>query len=69
MFRIYAPEKVPYGIERYTNEAKRLYGVMDRQLAHRPYIAGKTYSIADIAIFLGYAVGSTKALIGRITLA
>ena len=50
-FRIYAPEKVPYGIERYTNEARRLYGVMDRQLAHHPYIAGKTYSIADIAIF------------------
>ncbi len=50
-FRIYAPEKVPYGIERYTNEALRLYGVMDRQLAHHPYIAGKTYSIADIAIF------------------
>jgi GST-like protein len=50
-FRIYAPEKVPYGIERYTNEARRLYGVMDRQLAHHPFIAGKTYSIAVIAIF------------------
>jgi GST-like protein len=50
-FRIYAPEKVPYGIDRYTNEARRLYGVMDRQLAHHPFIAGKTYSIADIAIF------------------
>ncbi|MDP5116845.1 MAG: glutathione S-transferase C-terminal domain-containing protein [Burkholderiaceae bacterium] len=50
-FRIYAPEKVSYAIERYTNEARRLYGVMDRQLAHHPFIAGKTYSIADIAIF------------------
>jgi GSH-dependent disulfide-bond oxidoreductase len=50
-FRIYAPEKVPYAIERYTNEARRLYGVMDRQLAHHRYIAGKSYSIADIAIF------------------
>jgi len=50
-FRIYAPEKVPYGVERYTNESRRLYGVMDRQLAHHPFIAGKTYSIADIAIF------------------
>jgi GST-like protein len=50
-FRIYAPEKVPYAIERYTNEARRLYGVMDRQLAHHPFIAGKTYSIADIAVF------------------
>ena len=50
-FRIYAPEKVPYSIERYTNEARRLYGVMDKQLALHAYIAGKTYSIADIAIY------------------
>lgn len=50
-FRIYAPEKVEYAINRYTKEANRLYGVMDRQLAKNKYIAGKTYSIADIAIF------------------
>ena len=50
-FRIYAPEKIDYAVNRYTNEAKRLYGVMDRQLAHHPYIAGADYSIADIAIF------------------
>lgn len=50
-FRVYAPEKIEYAINRYTNEAKRLYGVMDRQLAHHRYIAGNTYSIADIAIF------------------
>jgi len=50
-FRLYAPEKIEYGIQRYTNEAKRLYGVMDRQLAKHHFIAGKTYSIADIAIF------------------
>ena len=50
-FRIYAPEKIPYAIERYTNEAKRLYGVMNRQLARSTYIAGPEYSIADIAIF------------------
>ncbi len=50
-FRIYAPEKVPYAIERYTNEAKRLYGVMNRQLQSQRYIAGSTYSIADIAIY------------------
>jgi GST-like protein len=50
-FRIYAPEKIPYAIERYTNEAKRLYGVMDRQLARHKYIAGNEYSIADMAIF------------------
>jgi len=50
-FRIYAPEKLPYAIERYTNEARRLYGVMNRQLARSTYIAGPEYSIADIAIF------------------
>ena len=50
-FRIYAPEKIDYAIERYTNEAKRLYGVMDRRLAKSKYIAGSEYSIADIAIF------------------
>jgi GST-like protein len=48
-FRVFAPEKVPYGIERYSSEAKRLYGVMDRQLAQTAHLAGKTYSIADIA--------------------
>ncbi len=50
-FRIYAPEKITYAINRYTNEAKRLYGVMDRQLATQRYIAGNEYTIADIAIF------------------
>ena len=50
-FRIYAPEKIAYAIERYSNEAKRLYGVMNRQLAKSTYIAGPEYSIADIAIF------------------
>ena len=50
-FRIYAPEKIEYAVNRYTNEAKRLYGVMDKRLGKHKYIAGKTYSIADIAIF------------------
>ncbi|MBI2744139.1 MAG: glutathione S-transferase N-terminal domain-containing protein [Burkholderiales bacterium] len=50
-FRIYAPEKIEYAVNRYTNEAKRLYGVMDRQLATHRYIAGDEYTIADIAIF------------------
>ena len=50
-FRIYAPDKLDYAIARYTNEAKRLYGVMDKRLAGRRYIAGDSYSIADIAIF------------------
>ncbi len=50
-FRIYAPEKIPYAIERYSNEAKRLYGVMNRQLARHTYLAGPEYTIADIATF------------------
>ena len=50
-FRIYAPEKIDYAVNRYTNEAKRLYGVMDRQLAKHAYIAGDHYTIADIACF------------------
>jgi GSH-dependent disulfide-bond oxidoreductase len=50
-FRIYAPEKIEYAINRYTNEAKRLYGVLNKQLSKTAYVAGKQYSIADIAIF------------------
>ncbi|MBJ6131994.1 glutathione S-transferase N-terminal domain-containing protein [Ochrobactrum sp. Q0168] len=47
-FRLYAPEKVQYGIDRYTNEVNRLYGVLNRQLEGKDYIAGE-YSIADMA--------------------
>lgn len=50
-FRIYAPEKIEYAINRYTNEAKRLYGVLDKRLAHAKYLAGDEYTIADIAVF------------------
>jgi GSH-dependent disulfide-bond oxidoreductase len=50
-FRIYAPEKVEYAINRYTNEAKRLYGVIDKQLSTSAYLAGDNYTIADIATF------------------
>lgn len=50
-FRLYAPEKIGYAIDRYTNEARRLYGVMDRQLQEHKFIAGNQYSIADMAIF------------------
>jgi GST-like protein len=48
-FRIYAPEKIEYAINRYTNEAKRLYGVLDKRLKDREWVAGE-YSIADMAI-------------------
>lgn len=50
-FRMYAPEKIEYAINRYTNEAKRLYGVIDRRLAESQYLAGNSYTIADIATF------------------
>ena len=51
-FRFFATEKVPYGIERYTAEAKRLYGVMNGQIERTgAFIAGGDYSIADIAIY------------------
>ncbi|MFC3111071.1 glutathione binding-like protein [Undibacterium arcticum] len=50
-FRKYAPVKVDYAIERYSNEAKRLYDVIDRQLAKTAYLAGDDYTIADIASF------------------
>jgi GST-like protein len=50
-FRIYAPRKIDYAIQRYTNEARRLYGVMDRRLKDRKFIAGNQYTIADVAIF------------------
>jgi len=49
-FNHYAPEKIEYAMNRYSQEANRLYGVLDRQLAKNPYVAGNEYSIADIAI-------------------
>lgn len=48
-YRDAAPERVPYAIQRFTDEAGRLYGVMDRRLGEAPYLAGAEYSIADIA--------------------
>jgi len=50
-FRAYAPEKVEYAITRFSSEARRLYGVMDKQLATNDYIAGKEYTIADMAVW------------------
>ncbi|TAK48977.1 MAG: thiol:disulfide oxidoreductase [Xanthobacteraceae bacterium] len=49
-FAIYAPEPLPYAIDRYVRETNRLYGVLNKQLAHRDYIAG-AYSIADMACY------------------
>jgi GSH-dependent disulfide-bond oxidoreductase len=50
-FRQYAPEKIEYAIERYTNEATRLYNVMDKRLENNEFIAGSEYTIADMAIW------------------
>jgi GSH-dependent disulfide-bond oxidoreductase len=50
-FRLYAPEKLEYAINRYTNEARRLYDVIDKRLERTQYLAGNDYTIADIATF------------------
>lgn len=47
----YAPEKIPYAIDRYVNETGRLYAVLDRRLSDRSFVAGSSYSIADIAAY------------------
>ena len=49
-FANYAPEKLPYAIERYVNETSRLYAVLDKRLADREFLAG-AYSIADMACY------------------
>ena len=50
-FRLYAPEPMPYAVDRYTNEAQRLYCVLDKRLGEAEYVAGDDYTIADMAIF------------------
>lgn len=50
-FKDYAPEKIPYAIDRYTNETDRLYGVLERRLGEARYLAGNDYSIADMAVY------------------
>lgn len=50
-FRRFAPETIPYAVDRYTNETKRLYGVLDRQVAATGWLAAGEYTIADIASF------------------
>lgn len=50
-FRQYAPEKIPYAVDRYTNETTRLYRVMDRRLSEAEYFAGEEYSIVDMAVY------------------
>jgi len=53
-FYVYAPQKLEYPINRFTMEAKRQLDVLDRRLAQSPYLAGDTYTIADIAIWSWY---------------
>ncbi|MHB0704633.1 glutathione S-transferase family protein [Roseomonas mucosa] len=50
-FAAYAPERIPYAVERYGNEVRRLHGVLEKRLAESEWLAGSEYSIADIATF------------------
>lgn len=50
-FNVYAPERVPYAVERYDSEVRRLHRVMDKRLFEMPYLAGESYSIADMASY------------------
>ncbi|WP_458096823.1 glutathione binding-like protein [Roseomonas sp. WA12] len=50
-FANYAPEKIPYAVDRYSKEVRRLYGVLEKRLSEATYLAGEEYSIADIASF------------------
>jgi GST-like protein len=60
-FRNYAPEKLPYAIERYTGESLRLLCVLDKRLSDRPFIAGDAYSIADMAAYPWAKLGARIA--------
>jgi len=59
------PERIEYAINRYTNEVRRLHAVMEKRLSEAPYFAGSEYSIADIAIFRGFARASETESTGR----
>ncbi len=50
-FRVYAPEKIPYAVDRYSSEARRLYGVLNRRIARSRYLGGSEYGIVDIAVY------------------
>ncbi|WP_411833766.1 glutathione binding-like protein [Pseudoxanthomonas mexicana] len=50
-FNVYAPEKIPYAIDRYGNEVRRLHGVIDQRLSRHAYLAGDEYGIADMASY------------------
>ncbi|ANB16324.1 glutathione binding-like protein [Dokdonella koreensis] len=50
-FHVYAPEKIPYALDRYTKEVQRLLGVLDQRLADRAFLAGSDYGIADMATY------------------
>ena len=65
-FTRYAPEKIPYAIDRYTNEAKRLTGVLDRRLGDAEFVAGE-YSIADMAIYPWVKLGASAYFAEAVT--
>jgi GST-like protein len=59
-FNRYAPEKIPYAIERYGRESKRLFGVLDKHLEGRAFICGDDYTIADIASYPWIVSGEAR---------
>ena len=59
----FAKEKIPYAMDRYTEESKRILGVMDRRLAASPYLGGPEYSIADIATY-AWTISADRTLGG-----
>ncbi|KAF1007203.1 MAG: Disulfide-bond oxidoreductase YfcG [Pseudomonas fluorescens] len=65
-FNVFAPEKIPYAIKRYIDETARLYGVLDRRLADRAFVAGEDYSIADMAIYPWIVPRTPKPEAGRL---
>jgi GST-like protein len=61
-FLRYAPEQIPYAIERYTKEVQRLLTVLERRLGEAEYLAGDEYSIADIALYPGRAAAGLSGI-------
>ncbi len=61
-FRDYAPERVPYALDRYQREAERLYGVMERRLEGRRYVMGEAFTMVDVAIFPWMRLGRRQGI-------
>ena len=60
----FAPEQVPYAIKRYTDETRRLLGVLDRRLADNEYLAGANYTVADMASYPWAVAVAASGMVG-----